>query len=121
MDCLTYTANEAACLLGISRTTAYECVRSGEIPSLTLGRRVLISRVALERMLDGAPSPPRRRRTRRHDDHTTTAKLRTRYAPCSAWLQCRDAAVSFVGHVPQRVDIGRRVHRHEREVTVLVP
>ena len=53
MDCLTYTVTEAAALLGISRTTAYECVRRGEIPSLTLGRRVVISRVALERMLDG--------------------------------------------------------------------
>ena len=52
MDCLTYTVTEAAALLGISRTTAYECVRRGEIPSLTLGRRVVISRVALERLLD---------------------------------------------------------------------
>ena len=54
MNCLTYTVTEAAALLGISRTTAYECVRRGEIPSLTLGRRVVISRVVLERMLDGA-------------------------------------------------------------------
>ena len=53
MDCLTYTVTEAAALLGISRTSAYECVRRGEIPSLTLGRRVVISRVVLERMLDG--------------------------------------------------------------------
>ncbi len=54
MDRLTYTVTEAAALLGVSRTTAYECVRRGEIPSLTLGRRVVISRVALERMLDGS-------------------------------------------------------------------
>ena len=53
MDHLTYTVTEAAALLGISRTTAHECVRRGEIPSLTLGRRVVISRVVLERMLDG--------------------------------------------------------------------
>ena len=53
MDRLTYTVTEAAVLLGISRTSAYECVRRGEIPSLTLGRRVVISRVVLERMLDG--------------------------------------------------------------------
>ena len=52
MDRLTYTVTEAAALLGISRTSAYECVRRGEIPSLTLGRRVVISRVVLERMLD---------------------------------------------------------------------
>jgi len=54
MDCLTYTVTEAAVLLGISRTSAYECVRRGEIPSLTLGPRVVISRAALERMLDGS-------------------------------------------------------------------
>ena len=54
MDCLTYTVTETAALLGISRTTAYECVRRGEIPSLTLGRRVVISRAVLERLLDGA-------------------------------------------------------------------
>lgn len=41
-------------LLGISRTTAYECVRRGEIPSLTLGRRVVISRVALDALLNTA-------------------------------------------------------------------
>ena len=35
MDRLTYTVTDTAVLLGISRTTAYECVRRGEIPSLT--------------------------------------------------------------------------------------
>ena len=55
IDRLTYTVTQTAGLLGISRTSAYECVRRGEIPSLTLGRRVVISRVAVDRMLDGAP------------------------------------------------------------------
>ena len=53
---LTYTVPEAAALLGISRSTAYECVRRGEIPSLTLGRRVLITRVQLERLLGPLPA-----------------------------------------------------------------
>ncbi|MGD9753797.1 MAG: helix-turn-helix domain-containing protein [Acidimicrobiia bacterium] len=48
---LTYTVPEAAALLGISRTTAYECVRRGEIPSLHLGRRILITRTQLEQLL----------------------------------------------------------------------
>ena len=52
MDRLTYTVVEAAELLGISRTSAYECVRRGEIPSITLGRRVVVSRVALQRLLE---------------------------------------------------------------------
>ena len=55
MDRLTYTVTETAVLLGISRTT--ECVRRGEIPSHTLGRRVVISRVAVHRMLHGGGTP----------------------------------------------------------------
>lgn len=48
----TYTVEEAAERLGISRNSAYEAVRRGEIPSLRIGRRVLIPRAALERMLE---------------------------------------------------------------------
>ena len=52
---LTYTVPEAARLLGISRTSAYDCVRRGEIPALTLGRRILITRAALEQLLGPLP------------------------------------------------------------------
>ena len=52
---LTYTVTEVAELLGISRSSAYECVRRGEIPSLTLGRRVVVPRRTLEALLDGGP------------------------------------------------------------------
>jgi len=52
---LTYTVPEAAELLGISRTTAYECVRRGEIPSLTLGRRIVITQAQLEQLLGSLP------------------------------------------------------------------
>ncbi len=54
---LTYTVPEAAQLLGISRTSAYDCVRRGEIPALTLGRRILITRAALEQLLGPLPDP----------------------------------------------------------------
>lgn len=54
---ITYTVTEAAELLGISRSSAYECVRRGEIPSLTLGRRVVIPRRAFEALLDRTRSP----------------------------------------------------------------
>jgi len=49
---LTLTVQEAAELIGISRAHAYELVRQSTIPSLKLGRRVVIPRRALERMLD---------------------------------------------------------------------
>ena len=51
---LTYTVPEVAELLGISRSTAYECVRRGEIPALTLGRRVLIAKATIDALLFAA-------------------------------------------------------------------
>jgi excisionase family DNA binding protein len=51
MKKLTISVPEAAQLLGVSRMTAYSAVREGTIPSLRIGRRVLVPRVALERLL----------------------------------------------------------------------
>lgn len=48
---LTLTVEEAGALLGISRAFAYEAVRRGEIPSIRIGRRVLVPKAALRRML----------------------------------------------------------------------
>jgi excisionase family DNA binding protein len=42
---------EAAELLGISRNNAYELVKRGELPSIKLGKRKLIPKVALEKKL----------------------------------------------------------------------
>lgn len=39
---LTLTVEQAAKVLGISRSTAYELVHTGEIPSLRLGRRIVV-------------------------------------------------------------------------------
>ena len=52
MERLTYTVNEVAELLGISRTSAYECVRRGEIPAIELGRRLVIARATVDRIFD---------------------------------------------------------------------
>ena len=49
---LCLSVPEAAKILGISRGLAYELARSGQLPAVRLGRRLLISRTALERMLD---------------------------------------------------------------------
>ena len=48
---LTLTVEEAGTLLGISRAFAYEAVNRGDIPSIRIGRRILVPKVALERML----------------------------------------------------------------------
>ena len=45
---------EAAALLGIGRNTAYEAVRRGEIPTVRIGKRILVPVSALERLLDQA-------------------------------------------------------------------
>jgi excisionase family DNA binding protein len=39
---LTVTVEQAAKLLGIGRSTAYELVHTGDIPSLRLGRRIVV-------------------------------------------------------------------------------
>ena len=48
------TVDETARLLRISRVSAYQAVRRGEIPALRVGRRLLVPRVALEAMLAAA-------------------------------------------------------------------
>jgi excisionase family DNA binding protein len=55
---LTYTVEEVAELLGVSRALAYEAVRRGEVPSLRIGRRILVPRIAIERMVAGAGLEP---------------------------------------------------------------
>lgn len=47
---LAISVTEAAELLGISRALAYELVARGELPSVRLGRRLVVPRVALVAM-----------------------------------------------------------------------
>jgi excisionase family DNA binding protein len=56
LERLTLSVPEAARLLGVSRMSAYSAVREGTIPSIRIGRRVLVPRAALDRLLDGAGS-----------------------------------------------------------------
>lgn len=55
MDRWTVTVEEAAQMLGISRSSAYECVKRGELRALRLGRRLVVPRAVLEDLL-GASS-----------------------------------------------------------------
>ena len=56
---LTYTLNEAARRLGISRALAYEAAHRGELPVCRIGRRVLVPRAALLRLLEDGSSDSR--------------------------------------------------------------
>lgn len=55
---LTMTVTEAANILGISRTTAYECVRSGDLPALRLGGRIVIPTKTIDDLLASATTTP---------------------------------------------------------------
>lgn len=48
---MTLTVEEAAQLLGIGRQSAYQAARTGELPTIRLGRRLLVSRAQIDRML----------------------------------------------------------------------
>jgi excisionase family DNA binding protein len=50
---------EAARRLGISRALAYEAANRGELPVCRIGRRVLVPRAALLRLLEDGPSEGR--------------------------------------------------------------
>ncbi len=50
-DRLTLTIEEAAAALGISRGLAYELARTGGLPVVRLGRRLVVPRTRLEAML----------------------------------------------------------------------
>ena len=52
----TCSVEEAAEMVGISRSKAYECVRDGTLPSIRFGRRIVVPIGALNQMLD-EPDP----------------------------------------------------------------
>ena len=53
-----YTVVEAAQLVGVGRSTMYELVHRGEVASIRLGRKVLITRSTLESILGFTPPTP---------------------------------------------------------------
>jgi excisionase family DNA binding protein len=48
----TLSVEDAGKMLGLSRATAYEAARAGTIPVIRIGRRVLVPRAALDRLLN---------------------------------------------------------------------
>ena len=52
---VTYTVEQAARVLGISRNACYEAARSGQVPTIRFGRRILVPKVALDKLLSGQP------------------------------------------------------------------
>jgi excisionase family DNA binding protein len=55
METMTVTIEQAANLLGVSRSSAYEAAHSGQLTAgvrvITVGHRMLVPRIDLERLL----------------------------------------------------------------------
>ena len=49
------TVEEAASAFGICSTFAHEAVKRGDIPTIRIGRRILVPKAALHRLLAGEP------------------------------------------------------------------
>lgn len=58
----TYSVVEAARILGISRGSAYEAARRGQLPTIRIQRRVLVPKAQLDELLgrgqESVPSLP---------------------------------------------------------------
>ncbi len=75
MERKTYSVAETAKVLGIGRSAAYQAVKAGEIPSIRIGRRLLVPVQALEQLLSTAkPSTPEMQISA--DQNTKSAALR---------------------------------------------
>ncbi len=80
-DRLTYTVEEAADLMGLSRSGVYRGVRRGEIPCIRIGRRLLVPKNALETFVAEVgipvrPLPHVRRRVPIADETAWDAAIR---------------------------------------------
>jgi excisionase family DNA binding protein len=58
---LLLTVVEAAAMLGVGRTTAYELIAADQLQVVHIGRSARVPLVAIHRYVDGLVSPPRRR------------------------------------------------------------
>jgi len=54
---LTYNIEEAARMLGVGRNQAYDAAKRGDIPTIKIGKRLLVPKKAFDRKLDGGDEP----------------------------------------------------------------
>jgi excisionase family DNA binding protein len=50
-ECRTVSVEDAGRILGLSRGSAYAAARAGALPTIRFGKRLLVPKAALERML----------------------------------------------------------------------
>lgn len=77
-DRLVYTVPEAGQLLGLGRNAAYDAAKRGDIPTVRIGRLLLVPKIPLHHMLgvaaapaalaaDEIPGEARKAKSERHD------------------------------------------------------
>lgn len=67
METQVLTVQEAGERLGLGRVSAYRAVRRGEIPALRFGKRLVVPKAALQRMLrEAGRAEPRAARRHAH-------------------------------------------------------
>lgn len=54
---LTVSVNEAAKILGISRNLAFAACKNGSLPTLKIGKRILVPKSKLMTLINGEKSP----------------------------------------------------------------
>jgi excisionase family DNA binding protein len=57
MERMAYSVEEAGERLGLGRNSTYEAIRRRQIPSIRIGGRILVPKLALERLLSEASAP----------------------------------------------------------------
>ena len=60
-DRLLLTVTEAATMLGVGRTKAYELIAGGQLQVVHIGRSARVPVVVVHRYVEALASPPRRR------------------------------------------------------------
>lgn len=83
---IVYTVAEAAELLGIGRSTAYELVASGELPTVRIGRRAVVTRPTITALAGIEPPLPRElnRADNKQTGEPTEAPRRAKRRPARA-------------------------------------
>jgi excisionase family DNA binding protein len=54
-ECRTVSVEDAGRILGISRGTAFKAAATGDLPTIRIGKRLLVPRAALDRLLAEEP------------------------------------------------------------------
>ena len=53
-----YTPKEYMALTGLCKTAVYQGIERGEIPSIRIGRRILVPKLPVDKQLNGEAIPP---------------------------------------------------------------